>query len=93
LSKGLQAISNRDITQAYKQWRGLDDWRRQRIMQMLEDMGWVTPYTDEGARPSRRGATQWAVSSKVHQMFEEKAKSEATRRERLRSEIAAMQAR
>jgi len=93
LSKGLALITNRDITQAYKQWRGLDDWRRQRIMQMLEDMAWLAPYAEEGAKPSRRGATQWAVASSVHQMFAEKAKSEATRRERLRSEIVAMQAR
>jgi hypothetical protein len=93
LSKGLAVITNRDITQAYKQWRGLDDWRRQRIMQMLEDMAWLAPYTEEGAKPSRRGATQWAVASSVHRMFAEKAKSETTRRERLRSEIMAMQAR
>lgn len=93
LSKGLAVITNRDITQAYKQWRGLDDWRRQRIMQMLEDMGWLAPYTEEGAKPSRRGATQWAVASSVHKMFADKAKTESERRERLRSEIVAMQAR
>lgn len=91
LSKKLAVITNRDITQAYKQWRGLDDWRRQRIMQMLEDMGWVTPYTEEGAKPSRRGATQWVITTKVHEMFAEKASVEATRRDRLRAEIAAMQ--
>jgi phage/plasmid primase-like uncharacterized protein len=93
LSKKLSVITNRDITQAYKQWRGLDDWRRQRIMAMLEDMGWLTPYTEEGAKPSRRGANQWAVTTRVHEMFAEKAQVEATRRDRLRAEIAAMQAR
>jgi len=90
LSKGLLAISNRDLVQAYKQWRGLDDWRRQRVMQLLEDMSWVAPVIEEG-RPSKRGATSWSVNPQVHDAFAEKAQAESERRDRIRAEIAAMQ--
>lgn len=92
LSKGLQSISNRDLVQAYKQWRGLDDWRRQRVMQLLEDMSWVAPVTDEG-RPSKRGVTNWSVNPDVHGHFQQMAVEEGERRDRIRSEIAAMQSR
>jgi len=92
LSKGLDAISNRDLVQAYKQWRGLDDWRRQRVMQVLEDMSWLTPVVEEG-KPSRRGATSWLVNPLVHTAFAQKAQDEAGRRDKIRSEIAAMQRR
>lgn len=90
LSKGLRAISNRDLVQAYKQWRGLDDWRRQRIMQLLEDMSWVAPVSEEG-KTSRRGAVNWAVNPQVHDAFAQKAQAEAERRDKIRAEIAALQ--
>ena len=89
LSKGLTSISNRDLVQSYKQWRGMDDWRRQRVMQVLEDMAWVTPMMEEG-RASKRGATHWMVNANVHQAFASKAQDEAQRRDRIRAEIAAM---
>jgi hypothetical protein len=91
LSKRLDAISNRDLVQAYKQWRGLDDWRRQRVMQVLEDMGWLTPILEDGAR--RRGATHWAVNPMVHEQFARKAEDETARRDKIRAEIANMQRR
>ena len=90
LSKGLSVISNRDLMQSYKQWRGMDDWRRQRVMQVLEDMSWVFPFIEEGKPVSRRGATTWTVNDQVHELFAKKAKDEAQRRDKIRSEIAAM---
>lgn len=89
LSKRLQLVTLRDILQAYKQWRGLDEWRRVRIMQTLEDMGWLTPIDDE--RRSRRGAHTWAVNTRVHTIFATKAQTEAETRERVRQTIKAMQ--
>jgi hypothetical protein len=89
LSKGLLAISNRDLVQAYKQWRGMDDWRRQRVMQYLEDTGWIMPTTDEG-KPSKRGATSWCVNACVHETFAAKAQQEGERRDKIRAEIVAM---
>lgn len=93
LSKKLSTISHRDLMQAYKQWRGMDEWRRQRILQMLEDMGWIMPFAEDGVRTGRRGASTWMVVPAVHQMFIDKARAEAERRDRLRAEITAMQAR
>lgn len=92
LSRGLQDLTNRDLIQAYKQWRGMDDWRRQRTMQVLEDMGWITPVMDE-TRPTRRTATSWVVNPVVHDLFSARAEEEADRRGRLRAEVAAMQRR
>lgn len=89
LSKRLQTVTLREILQAYKQWRGLDEWRRVRIMQMLEDMGWVVPL--EGDRPSRRGANTWSVNMMVHSVFAEKARHEAESRDRVRDQLKALQ--
>lgn len=87
LSKNLSAVTLRDIQQAYRPWRGLDDWRRTRVMQTLEDMGWLTPVDDD--RKSRRGAHTWAVNMAVHDRFAEKAQVEAETRERMREEFLA----
>ncbi|MEY4951605.1 MAG: hypothetical protein RL299_29 [Pseudomonadota bacterium] len=92
LSKQLQTISNRDLTIAYRQWRGLDEWRKGRIMQMLEDSSWLTPMVDEMPRPGRKGASAWLVNPRAHQAFAQKAEAEARRRERIRAEIAGLQA-
>jgi hypothetical protein len=89
LSKGLAAISNRELVQAYKQWRGMEDWRRQRVMQLLEDMSWVSPVLEDG-RAGRRGATNWAVNAAVHTDFAKRAAAEAERRDKIRAEIVAM---
>jgi hypothetical protein len=92
LSKGLGSVNNRDLTHAYKAWRGLDDWRKARVMTLLEDMGWVTAWSEDG-KFSRRGATHWLVNPQVHELFARKARDEAARRERIRSELSAMQRR
>jgi putative DNA primase/helicase len=89
LSKRLDVITQRDVLQAYKQWRGLDEWRRVRIMQSLEDMGWLTAVGDD--RRSRRGSHTWAVTTSVHQIFAEKAKRETATRDKVRQQIRDMQ--
>lgn len=88
LSRKLGTITHSDLMRAYRQWRGLDDWRRQRITQTLTDMGWLIPVGDE--RASKRGAHTWAVNPKVHGLFSEKAAVESEKRERIRNEIASM---
>lgn len=90
LSKGVATVSNRDLVQSYKQWRGMDDWGRQRVMQVLEDAGWVWPFAEDG-KPARRGASTWVVNGHVHQVFAQRAADEAERRGRIRAELAAMQ--
>lgn len=88
LSKNLEVITLRDILQHYKQWRGLDDWRRTRVMQTLEDMGWLIPMDDE--RKSRRGTHTWAVTSCVHAKFAAKAIEEAETRAKIREEMLSL---
>lgn len=88
LSKTLDAVSNRDLMQSYKQWRGMDEWRRVRVMQTLEDMGWVTPVDLEKGK--RRGATMWAVNMRVHGLFSAKAELEAEKRARIHQELQAL---
>ena len=85
LSKKLETVTNRDLLRAYKQWRGLDDFRRQRITESLCDMGWMTPVGD--AARSKRGAHTWAINARVHEVFAAKAAAEAERRERIRIEL------
>lgn len=90
LSRGLTTITNRDLMQAYKQWRGMDDWRRTRVMQVLEDMSWLHPISEE-ERKTRRSPTAWAVNPEVHDQFALRAEEEAERRARVRAEVQAMQ--
>lgn len=88
LAKKLNIVTKRDLMHHYKQWRGLDDWKRQKVMQVLEDMGWIIPMDD--ARESRKGAHTWAVVGSVHVNFADKAAHEAEKRARIRDEIQAM---
>lgn len=88
LSRGLDVVTNRDLVQSYKQWRGMDDWKRQRVMMYLEDAGWLFPM--DADKPTKRGATSWSVNAHVHKVFAERAASEAERRDRVRAEIAGM---
>lgn len=87
LADKLQVITKRDIMQRYKPWRGMDDWKRQKVMQVLEDMGWLVPMDD--ARESRKGAHTWAVVSAIHVKFADKAAHEAEKRAKIREEILA----
>jgi phage/plasmid primase-like uncharacterized protein len=88
LSKKLDVLQNRDLMVHYKQWRGLDDWKRQKVMQVLQDMGWLVPLED--ARETRRGAHTWAVVSTVHAKFSAKAQDETQKRAKIREEMLAL---
>ncbi len=85
LSRECVAISNRDLIQQYRNWRGMTDFQRTRIMQSLEDASWIVPVDED--RTSRRGATSWVVNGRVHQKFAELAQLERDRREKIRSEL------
>lgn len=88
LAKNLDVLQNRDLMTSYKMWRGLDDWKRQKVMQILQDMGWITPLDD--IRYTKRGAHTWAVVKVVHGLFAEKARSEASKRAKSRDELIAL---
>ena len=91
LSKRLDVVTTRDVMQAYKAWRGLNEWRRQSVMQMLEDYGWIMSVDD--ARKSKRGSHTWAVNAAVHRIFAEKAAMEAESREKVRQTLLELQRR
>lgn len=68
LSKSLNDFTSRDVNRAYKQWRGMDQFRRVRVMQFLEDAGWITAYDEDGKR-APRGGSVWVVTPSVHAEF------------------------
>jgi hypothetical protein len=91
LSKNLDVLQNRDLMLSYKQWRGLDDWKRQKVMQILQDNGWITPLED--VRYNKRGAHTWVIVKSVHALFSEKAMSEASKRAKIRDEMISLRSR
>lgn len=85
LARQANSISNRDLLQHYRNWRGMSDFQRSRIMQALEDSSWVVPV--DGDKFSRRGATAWTVNGRVHARFAELAQLERMRRDKIRDEL------
>lgn len=85
LAHSLTEITNRDITQAYRAWRGIDEFRRQRIMMALEDGGWLNP-TGELTKTFRKPSA-WVVNPEVHVMFNVLAVKERSRRTEVHAEV------
>ena len=79
LANNLQRITGRELSQCYRAWRGMDDWRRQRIMQGLEDAGWIAP-DDAQPNRARKLPTAWRVHPNACALFAERAVHEAKRR-------------
>lgn len=88
LSRNLTTVTNRELVRAYRHWRGLDDWRRQRVMSALQDAGWLEPLAED--QHNKRGASAWVINPRVHAEFAAKAAHEADRRAKLRDEIASL---
>lgn len=85
LSRNLSMVSNRDLMQAYRAWRGLDDWRKARVMALLEDYGWCMALVDPDApKLHRRLAAQWVINPEVHTVFADRATKESARRAQVR---------
>lgn len=78
LAKKLDVLEHRDLMQAYRVWRSLDQWKRVRIMVALEDYGWILPTSDP--RPGRQVPQSWAVNPQVHRMFGEASAAEKAKR-------------
>lgn len=74
------------MIQAYKNWRGMDGWQRDRVMQTLDDMGWLKPVKSDSSYNKRR-ATAWQINPAVHNIFEDFAKLELERRNTIKDEI------
>lgn len=87
LAKEITVLRNRDLVSAYRQWRGMDQWRRQRVMKALEDYGWIAPQAETLSQ--QRQHSEFYVNPEVHQTFKNMAEDERRRRLKAREHIAA----
>lgn len=78
-----QAVSLREIMQAYRRWRALPDWQQRLIMRSLEDAGWIVA---DGDTMERR-VNRWVVNPKVHEQFGRQAEAAAERKQRSREVV------
>ena len=85
-SKQLERIENREIVQAYKQWRGLQEWVRTRVLATLQELAWITPAAGQQAI-GKRQPTIWDVNPAAHEHYAGLAEKEREKRERLRERL------
>lgn len=83
LSRRFDALSMGVLVANYRAWRGLDQWSKQRILESLEEMGWLKPQHDKSLI-WKKGASSWVVNPKIHTKFAERAKIEAINRAKVR---------
>lgn len=82
LSKGLHKITLRDLKRGDTIMRALDAFHAEAVMQQLDALGWITPV------PSlRKDSKEWAVDTRVFEIYSERAEAEKERRERTREII------
>ncbi|MGO8202824.1 DUF3987 domain-containing protein [Rhizobium ruizarguesonis] len=82
LSKGLHKITLRDMKRGDAVMRALDPEQAEAVMAQLDAFGWLTPV------PSiRRDSKEWAVDTRVFDIFEDRAEAEKDRRENVREII------
>ena len=86
LSKQLERIENREIVQAYKQWRGLQEWVRTRVLATLQELAWITPAAGQQAIGKRQPII-WDVNPAAHEHYAGLAEKERDKRERLRERL------
>ncbi|MGO8645149.1 DUF3987 domain-containing protein [Rhizobium ruizarguesonis] len=82
LSKGLHKITLRDLKRGDTIMRALDPFQADGVMQQLDALGWISPV------PSvRKDSREWAVDTRVFEIYAERAEAEKERRERTREII------
>lgn len=86
LSKQRERIENREIVQAYKQWRGLQEWVRARVLATLQELAWITPAAGQQVI-GKRQPTIWDVNPAAHEHYAGLAEKEREKRERLRDRL------
>jgi hypothetical protein len=82
LSKKVDRLENREIVQAYKQWRGLQEWVRTRVLATLQELGWIMPAAGQPA-VGKKPPTVWDVNPTAHEHYEQLAEREREKRQRL----------
>lgn len=82
LAKGLHKITLRDMKRGDSIMRSLDPQQAEAVMQQLDAFGWLNPV------PSlRRDSKEWAVDTRVFEIYAERAEEERERRESVREII------
>jgi hypothetical protein len=82
LSKKVDRLENREIVQAYKQWRGLQEWVRTRVLATLQELGWIMPAAGQPV-VGKKPPTVWDVNPTAHEHYEQLAEREREKRQRL----------
>jgi hypothetical protein len=83
LSKNWEGFNMSLLTKNHYEWRNVDTWVRLRVLESLEEMGWVKAQHDRSMN-LKKGAANWVVNPKVHAFFAARAKQEASRRAKVR---------
>lgn len=82
LAKGLHKITLRDMKRGDSIMRALDPQQAEAVMHQLDAFGWLNPV------PSlRRDSKEWAVDTRVFEIYAEQAEEEKERRESVREII------
>jgi hypothetical protein len=82
LSKGLHKITLRDMKRGDAIMRALTPEQAEAVLVQLDAFGWLAPV------PSlRRDSKEWAIDTRVFEIFEDRAEAEKERRENVREII------
>lgn len=82
LAKGLHRITLRDMKRGDSIMRALDVTQAEAVMVQLDALGWLSPV------PSlRKDSKEWAVDTRVFEIYSERAEEEKERREKTREII------
>jgi hypothetical protein len=84
LAHKLQRITNRDVQRGDRTMRKLTRRDTEAVFEQLEALGWVS----RSAPPRPTDPPHWVVNEHCHQLFENRAKEEAERRQRERRMLA-----
>lgn len=86
LTARLKVVTMRDCQRGVRAARALDRWQFQRLMERFESLGWVA----QAEPPKNSNAPRWAVNPRVHELFKQRAASEAQRKAQVREIITTL---
>lgn len=89
LANPAQAVTLSSIMAGYKPWRSLDNYAKQRILDALEEFGWLQSQHLKQLT-FRRGAAMWIVNPKIYTAFPERIKQEKLRRAEITERLKAV---
>jgi phage/plasmid primase-like uncharacterized protein len=82
LAHNKESVTMRELQRSTRALKHLDRFQGARIFEQLEAFGWLEQVH------KRSDAPQWLVNPKVHELYNEKAKSERERRDNIKADIS-----